>query len=632
MSELRLRWVPKPSHIRHPEPHPPLTPHPPPPPPHLSPRAVTLAGALVALAVCVDVAVQYAREFGLEMTTAAPPLTSAPDGASGRVSVRLVAAASNVNVTCALLSLGMRGKAQGTWKLEKRDTFFEVNETLAASTGDGRRKYCVFDIAADNVLLALPYFDAASSGVAQASSAVSGASLIQSTDGTAGAHFTVFSGLQIVDWSVVVADSKEGAWTSARPASRVRTGVAASAGANMTVAAGVRAAVPSSQRVHGLYLRLMGSRYADRSFFDSVGETVSFGHRASFVGYEVQDAAPGTPGATTAGTSSSARGDTFRLAFSRADVLYLTVKVPRFGILTLIGVICGLAGGVVAAFKATHEYGEALCACSRVQARLVRAKLSGQRVGRVTEEDPSGALVVVPGHMGSATTETEKGQGKREKEQSQDVVDPAAAELAELKAWEDMATAASAAATRTKAGSGGTRSIFREPSLRLFAYSSESSQGGPMGGVGKGGAGAGVGGLLRQGFSTRTVRQAQGGKTAVLSSSAPGPSAAPTGTPRNNPMYGHAEREGEGGTAEAVQSVHSEGMSELPPTADMPLDAAFPSSQPPKRGWMFGLGGSGKAQVVAKSASGPGAGPRAGGGGGGGDALPDRSNPIFRGK
>jgi hypothetical protein len=352
---------------------------------------VTLAAGIVAIAVCADVAVQYSLPGGgsFDTVSLAPPLAPLPPRlTAGKVDVTLVARAAASTTACLLVAILPDGKVQGGWRLTRASSSTGLVNGSATPV-----PLCTFALTAPSFALQLPHFAAPE---------------------PATVRFTLGSDLQLVRWTVSVADAKEGAVTTARPSADVRGwwGVVAASDAparNLTVDEASTTLVPTSIRAHTVGVRLLRAAFVDRTYFtiaggagaaddddDSavaggggVGGATSYGHRASFLSYAVEDnslvsSAPGLP---------ALRGDTLLLSFSLADLVSTTVRVPRFGILPLLGVIGGLALAVAAAFKLAYEYADACCSCTRVERERVKARLlRGEKVDLAPA--PRGKLLV----------------------------------------------------------------------------------------------------------------------------------------------------------------------------------------------------------------------------------------------
>jgi hypothetical protein len=290
---------------------------------------------------------------------------------------------------------------QGDWKL------LRAAASLGTVNGSSLPvPLCTFTLQAPALALTLPHFSAAAAAGAATSSSPS-------------VRFTLGSDLQIVRWTVSVADAKEGARTDGSPSADVPAGhgtvPATDAPAlNLTAAEAAETVVPSTVREHRVEVRLLRSKFVDKTYFSTsatsfsssssssdassdAGAAVSHGHRASFLSYAVEDtsstvSAPGLP---------ALRGDTFLLSFSLADLVATTVRVPRFGILPLLGVIGGLALLVFALFKLLYEYADAFCLCTRIQAARIRARvLRGEKVDIAPA--PRGKDLVLPAAAASA--------------------------------------------------------------------------------------------------------------------------------------------------------------------------------------------------------------------------------------
>ena len=323
---------------------------------------VTLTGIIVGFAVCIDVLIQYSSDYGIESTYTTPPLSIQPDPYAGTITITLTAYAPTSMVPCTIIDINNRGNIQTTWKLIQRDSSVQHNisyDPSIASSNYESYSICKFMLTTNDYLLTIPYYDS-----------ITSSNRLGDTSST----FTLGYGLQILEWDIKINDAKDETFTKIVPYDTIKQTyngiqIPLNIGKNMnTSTLATNPIISTTQRAHILGLRMYTSKYTDRSFYDSVGETIRYGYRATALQYQIEDST-GTVGANRINIPSSLlfRGDTFAIMYSRTDLTVSTIKIPRFSILALLGIIFGLGIGTALIFKIFYLYCEIGCHCSRIQ-------------------------------------------------------------------------------------------------------------------------------------------------------------------------------------------------------------------------------------------------------------------------
>lgn len=485
--------------------------------------AVTLTSVLFCLAVCADVAIQYGYDHGIESTIIAPPMTAQPTAIGGKVTVKLTALAQTVATPCSYFSGTTSGYAQGSWRLTSKEDYQETNQSavdynrliISGQAPPGPlvptvNHYCAFTITTDALAVTSPHF---STDAATAAGNTVGNAL-----------FTIGSELQIVSWRVTVTDGKAEASTIAEPAALVPTNIAYQYQwqANSTNGADT---ITSSVRNHILSTRLIPAIFNDRSFFDSAGVVTSYGHKASFLAYSVVDATVANYG----------YGDSFQLSLARADLVSQTTKVPRFSVLALIGIVCGLAIGVSGMMKMVYEYSLLCCYCDRIQKARVKARYwHGQKVDiapslhSITSQPKTLAQLALSAGIAPELIEHLSrqahgaGHGNIPLRTAPDTPPPLLSVIGEEDALSDPGTSTRELdlenglvrrLTPNKPAGTKRHAMFREPSVRLVAYAPSGIGGASSSGASPSGSTSPSGSFTDR--STKNHASAFGGSGAV---------------------------------------------------------------------------------------------------------------------
>jgi hypothetical protein len=355
---------------------------------------LTVVAALVAVATSLDVLLQYAADAGIEATATQTPPSLAADGVAAGAQLTVTAAAASSSTVCIVTSARLDGAVSGTFLLTGRSrSAASPTPATSPNSTSGSGGTCVFSFSCAALLLTSPFADP---------------TLPAPAGSDAQLMVALGQGLQVVSWSLSVADAKAGAATAGGAQFVPMDVAAAPPGTNVTqwppaptpqlAAAGL---VGSTTRLHSARVQLVSSTRINR-VTDSAPDAVSYGLRAVFGSYSVV----ASPGVWEA--SGAAGGDALLVLFSRSSFPVVTVLTQRYSVLALIGICFGLSVGSFVFFKTAHDLLDGACGLVR---RERDAELEALAAVALLNADGSSTFGLSPGVVNALREQKAKKDG-----------------------------------------------------------------------------------------------------------------------------------------------------------------------------------------------------------------------------